>query len=126
MKEFLRPLKDKDYDGINFLRNENGDLEVSGFSYKIPSENIGKNEMGGYYDIIIFSDDPPKMPERFQAILTSPLHYISRMIDDGFLGIVAKVTETSEKFMSETFNTISEYSEVNIKYYEESKNDEQA
>ena len=126
MKEYLLPLKDKDYDGINFYRNNDGDLEISAFNYKTPSPKVGGNEMGDFYDIIIFSEDPPKMPERFKAILTSPLHYISRMLDDGFLGVVAKVTENSDNFMCDIFDGMSERAKIYIKYYEEEMNDEQS
>ena len=124
MKDYLLPLKNKGFDGINFYRNEKGDLEISAFNYKTQSENIGGNEMGDYYDIIIFPEEPPKMPERFQAILISPLDYISRMIDDGFLGLVAKVTKNSDNFMQDAFEAISERAALYIKYYEEDEDDE--
>jgi hypothetical protein len=125
MKDYLLPLKNRDFDGINFYLNEESELEVSAFDYKTPGEKVGGNEMGDYYDIIIFSPDPPKMPERFQAILTSPLHYISRMIDDGFLGVVAKVTTTSDNFMQGIHKHLDNLVEVYIKHYEEDRNDEQ-
>lgn len=125
MREYLLPLKNKDYDGINFYRNGEGELEVSAFNYRTEAEKVGGNDMGDYYDIIIFSEEPPKMPERFKAILTSPLHYISRMIDDGFLGVVAKVTTNSDNFMEDIFNAMSERAALYIKYYEELQDDEQ-
>lgn len=125
MNESLLRLKTEKYDGINFYLNENGDVQVDIFSYKNDVEKVGGNEMGDLYDIIIFPEDPPKMPERFKAILTSPPHYVDRMIEDGFLGIVAKVTTTSDKFMDETFeytnNMVSDY----IKTYEAETDDEQ-
>lgn len=124
MKEFLQQLKDKDFDGLNFYRNNEGNLEINGFGYKNPGEKIGGTEMGDFYDIIIFQEEPPKMPERFQAILTSPLHYISRMIDDGFLGVVAKVTTTSDRIMENCFDEMSSKAAMYIKYYEENENDE--
>lgn len=124
MKEFLRPLKDKNFDGLNFYRNKDGNLEIDGFGYKNPGEKVGGTELGDYYDIIIFPEDPPKMPERFQAILISPLDYISRMMDDGFLGIVAKATTTSNTIMDEAFENMCERAAEYIKYYEEYENDE--
>ena len=126
MKEYLLPLKNKDFDGINFYLNEEGDLEISAFHYKNPGEKQGGNEMGDFYDIIIFSPEPPKMPERFKAILISPLHYVSRMIEDGFLGVVAKVTKNSDNFMDDVFEVMSERAKLYIEYYEELEKNEQA
>jgi len=124
MKEFLRPLKNKNFDGLNFYRNGDGNLEINGFGYKNPGEKLEGSELGDLYDIIIFSEDPPKMPERFQAILISPLDYVERMMDDGFLGIVAKATTTSDTMMDEAFEQMSERAAEYIKFYEELDNDE--
>lgn len=124
MKEYLQQLKGKDFDGLNFYRNEDCDLEITGFSYRNPGEKIGGNKMGDFYDIIILQEEPPTMPERFQAILISPLHYISRMIDDGFLGVVARVTTTSDKVMENCFEEMSRKAAKYIKHYEENENDE--
>lgn len=125
MKEFLQALKNKDFDGLNFYRNGRGDLEVDGFGYKNPGEKLVGSELGDLYDIIIFPEDPPKMPERFKAILISPLDYISRMIDSGFLGVVAKATTTSDTIMEEVFENMSERAADYIEYYERLQNDEQ-
>lgn len=124
MKEFLLPLKNKEFDGLNFYRNKDGNLEIDGFGYKNPGEKLPGSEMGDLYDIIVFAEDPPKMPERFKAILISPLDYVSRMIDDGFLGIVAKATTTSDTVMEDAFNQMSERAAEYIKFYEELENDE--
>lgn len=124
MKEYLRPLKNKNFDGINFYRNEEGDLEVNAFTYKSFGEKLEGSEMGEMYDIIIFSEERPKMPERFKAILTSPLDYISRMIDDGFLGVVAKATTTSDKLMDGVQEHMNETVSKYIQEYGEFSNDE--
>lgn len=122
MKEFLQNLKYKEFHGLNFYKNQNGDLTVDGFEFKNFGEKLPGSSMGDLYDIIIFQEEPPKVPERFKAILISPLHYVSRMIDDGFLGVVAKATTTSDKFMGEIYDemyqTVSEY----ISEYEENMN----
>lgn len=119
MSESLLQLKTENYDGINFYINDDGDTEIDVFCYKEPSEKVEGSSMGDMYDIIIFQEDPPKMPERFKAILISPTHYVSRMIEDGFLGVVARATKTSDAFMDNTFDhmnkTVAEY----IKLYEE-------
>jgi hypothetical protein len=123
MNEFLRKFENRDFDGLNFYRNENGDLAVDGFEFKNFGEKLPGSEIGDLYDIIIFPEEPPKAPERFKAILTSPIHYVSRMIDDGFLGVVAKATTTSEKFMSDIFDEMHNMVLDYIDEYEEKNND---
>jgi hypothetical protein len=123
MNESLLRLKTEKYDGINFYLNDDGDVTVDVFTYKNPPEYVGGSEMGDLYDIIIFPEDPPKMPERFKAILSSPPHYVDRMIQDGFLGVIAKVTTTSDKFMDETLQYTNDMVANYIKIYED-ENDE--
>lgn len=125
MKEFLRPLKTKDFDGLNFFRNDEGDFEVNGFSYKEFGEKQEGSVMGDMYEIIIFSEEPPKMPERFKAILISPLDYISRMMDDGFLGMVAKATTTSENFMNNVEEQLNKRVAKYIEIYNEEIDDDE-
>lgn len=124
MKEFLHKLKDKKFDGLNFYRNQEGLHEVSGFDYKKPGEKVGGTKLGDYYHIIVFQEEPPKMPEKFEAILVSPLHYVSRMMEDGFLGTISKVTTNSEHVVQEMFKGISERVAEYIKHYEEVEDDE--
>jgi hypothetical protein len=119
MNESLLQLKTDKFDGINFYINEDGDTEVDVFLYKEPSEKVEGSSMGDLYDIIIFQEEPPKMPERFKAILISPAHYVSRMIEDGFLGVVAKVTKASDSFMDHTEKHMNEMVTEYIKTYEE-------
>lgn len=123
MSESWQALKTEPFDGINFYRNDDGDLEICGFQYKDPGEKISGNSSGDLYDIIIFPEDPPKMPEKFQAILISPIDYITNMLDNGFLGLVAKTTTTSNKFVTEAFDALSERTAEYIEYYEKEMND---
>lgn len=124
MKEFLQHLKNNDFDGLNFFRNGDGDLEINGFDYKNPGEKVGGTELGDLYHIIVFPEDPPKMPELFDAILISPVHYVSRMIDDGFLGVVSKVTTNSRSVAEAMFQGMSKRVSEYIKDYEGIENDE--
>jgi hypothetical protein len=124
MKEFLRVLKDKDFDGINFYRNEEDDLEVSGFKLKDFGEKKEGSMVGDMHDIIVVKYYPPHLPERFEAILSSPLHYISRMMEDGFVGVVVKATTTTDEFMQDIFVEMTKDAELLISEYEkEMKND---
>jgi hypothetical protein len=123
MSESWQTLKTEPFDGINFYRNEEGKMEITSFLFKKPGEKIGGSTSGDLYDIIIFPEDPPKMPEKFQAILISPLDYIENMIDNGFLGVVSKVTTTSAEFIDTTFNALCENATEYMDYYEKEMKD---
>jgi hypothetical protein len=123
MSESWQALKTEPFDGINFYRNDDGDLEICGFQYTDAGEKIAGSSSGELYDIIIFPEDPPKMPEKFQAILISPIDYIENMLDNGFLGLVAKTTTKSAKFIDVAFNELSERTAEYIEYYEKEMKD---
>jgi hypothetical protein len=118
MKEFLRVLKDKNFDGINFYLNEDEDMEVQGFELKDFGEKKEGSMMGDMHDIIIAKYWPPQLPERFEAILSSPLHYVSRMMEDGFVGVVVKATTTTDAFMHDIFVEMTKDAELEISEYE--------
>jgi hypothetical protein len=122
MSESFLQLKISEFDGINFYRNEEH-IEVDSFQYTEPFVKLEGSAMGDLYDIIIFPEDPPKMPERFKAILTSPIHYVERMVEDGFLGVVAKATTTSDEFMDEVEEHFNAMVAVYVKHYEEDENE---
>jgi hypothetical protein len=118
MNESWQTLRTEPFDGINFYRDEKGDVAISSFLFKFPGEKTGGNKSGDLYDIIIFPEDPPKMPEKFQAILLSPLDYIENMIDNGFLGLISKVTTTSAEFVDTTFEALCKNASEYIDEYE--------
>jgi hypothetical protein len=123
MSESWQALKTEPFDGINFYRNDDGDLEICGFQYTDAGEKIAGSSSGELYDIIIFPEDPPKMPEKFQAILISPIDYIENMLDNGFLGLVAKTTTKSAEFIDVAFNELCERTAEYIEYYEKEMKD---
>jgi hypothetical protein len=122
MSESFLQLKISEFDGNNFYRNEEN-IEVDSFQYTEPFVKLEGSAMGDLYDIIIFPEDPPKMPERFKAILSSPIHYVERMVKDGFLGVVAKATTTSDEFMDEVEEHFNAMVAIYVKHYEEDENE---
>ena len=58
------------------------------------------------------------MPERFQAILISPIDYVDRMAEDGFYGVVTKFTTTSKEIMDDIMVNMEDESFEYIKDYE--------
>lgn len=113
----------KEYDGLTFYREDLETVNIAGFKMDNPGTKKEGSPMGDLYDIIIFNDvlKNPSMPERFQAILSSPMDYVKRMVNDGFLGVVVKSSSTSDKFMDDTFKTAEEYVRDWIKQHEEKR-----
>jgi hypothetical protein len=123
MTESWLALMNEEYDGINFFRNDEDEIEIVSFQFKESGDKIGGTSIGDLYDIMIFPEHPPKMPEKFQAILSSPIDYIYNMIDNGFLGVVSKVTTSSEKVVEEVFDGLCENVSEYIDYYEKEMKD---
>lgn len=112
MLEFLKEIKNDKFDAFFFVPGpEEDSVSVEGAKYKDPGENIGGNEMGDMYHIMVFKQDDegnPINPDLFEAILIEPLEYISRLITCDFYGFVAKKTTTSTSFATNTFDKINE------------------
>lgn len=120
----LRNIDPQHYDGVNFYRENDQAVNISVFKMIKQGTKKEGSPMGDLYDIILFPDidRKPSLPERFQAILTSPIDYVENMITNGFLGVVVRATDTSDEYMEEAFNEINENVEEWIKDYEESEN----
>jgi hypothetical protein len=101
-QQIIDDLRGTNFDGYNWI-NEDDKIQVIGVTYKNPGEKVGGSELGDMYDIIVIGEDDD-MPDRFQAILTSPIHYITRMINDGFDGIAYRMTTTSKAYVDAIYN----------------------
>jgi hypothetical protein len=112
MLEFLKPIKDTKFDSIAFLPHSDEDtVRVEGSEFKDAGENIGGNELGHSYHIIIFQideDGSTKNLEWFQGILLSPLDYISELIPQNWFGVIARNTTTSGKYAKDIFDKFKE------------------
>jgi hypothetical protein len=113
MLEYLKQIKDSNPDVIMFLPGEeDNSLIVMGQEYQNPGTKIDGSEFGDCYHIILFKQDEEtydvKFLDKFEAILTSPLDYISMLIPDDWFGIVCRKTTTSDKFAKEAFDNIRE------------------
>ena len=115
----------KEYDGLTFYREDEETVNIAGFKLENPGVKKTGSPMGDLYDIIIFNDvlKKPSMPERFEAILSSPMDYVKRMVGDGFLGVIVKSTSTSDEFMNDAFETAEDYVRDWIKQSEGKDND---
>jgi hypothetical protein len=112
MLEFLRSISKEPYDTITFISGDKKDsLEVMANCYKDGGTKIGGSELGDNFDIILFKEDMDGKliePDRFEAILMEPLEYISTLITGDWYGIIARKTTTSQKFVNEIFDKLTE------------------
>lgn len=114
MLEALKVLKEEDnFDAFFFLPGEEEDtVHIEGALYKNPGEKVGGSEMGDEYHVILFkenaTDDVLYDIDRFDAIFSDPLEYISQLIPAKWFGVIAKKTTTSDSFMQKTFDKLQE------------------
>ena len=107
MIDFLRDIVD--YDMIFFTPNSKDEdsVDIRSAKYKDPGNNVGGSDMGHSYEIIVFqmSDDGIKGLDKFEAILSEPRVYISRMINEDWYGLVARKTTTSNNTVQDIFDS---------------------
>ena len=101
MLDYLKPLKDKDFDFLTFLEGDvKNSIQIQGTEYQNRGEKVGGGIMGDEFHIILFRDhktdkDQYDNVENFDAVLVDPLEYISQLIPTGWFGIIARKTTTS-------------------------------
>jgi hypothetical protein len=111
MLEYLKPFKEANPDAFYFLPGENNKIVLESLTYKDFGDKIGGSKLGDEYHIILFKEDAEGNMsglEMFDAVLVSPYEYISRMMPEGWLGLIAKKTTTSYDFVKNTFDKLSE------------------
>jgi hypothetical protein len=112
MIEIPKELKNDPFDTFFFLPGEKEDtIHLESAMYKESSEKIGGSSLGDGYHIILFreSEDGELVDvEQFNAVLIDPIAYISRMLSIDWYGIVAKMTTTSNNFIQNTFDKLTE------------------
>ena len=93
--------KETDLDGYVFVPHDDSDGSsvIEGFKYKECGDPMGGSEMGAEYEIVLFTEDGV-VTDRFSAILVSPVEYVIRMTEDGFYGIVGRLTTKSSEAFS--------------------------
>ena len=101
MLDYLQPLKDSDIDVIMFFEGEKPDsIRIEGTQYENRGEPVGASDMGNAYHIVLCKSHPTEDKyhqfDTFEAILAEPLEYISNRIPEGWFGIIAKKTTTSD------------------------------
>lgn len=101
MLDFLRAVKKEDYDFITFFEGDKKSwINVNCQEYTNRGDPVEFSDMGFKWHIILFrnhvTEDKFVGFDHFEAILLDPLEYISGLIPDGWFGIIAKKTTTSD------------------------------
>jgi len=105
MLDFLKHFKTENYDFLTFFEGEKKDqISIMTQEYANTGLPVGASRMGNAYHIILFrsheTEDKYIDLDSFDAILSDPLEYISGLIPQGWYGIIAKKTTTSEPIIN--------------------------
>lgn len=106
MLSFLEDIKE--YDALFFMPNEVCDLHIQSNIYKEPGTPVGGGSVGPEWHIVLFQHDEEEDKvinlDHFDAILSDPREYISSLIPEGWFGVVARKTTTSETFLKDALD----------------------
>jgi len=113
VKQPFSLIKAQECDAILILpaTDKPGETSIQGLTYKEPGDKIGGSELGDLFDIVSFrqtGDEEFDDLEHFQAILVCPYTYSEKMFEDGFLGLIARVTTTSKDMVERVTMRIGE------------------
>jgi len=110
----LRKLsKENDFDGFSFLpvykakwfssegKLAEGKTRIDAFVYKSNSDVVfddaPKHQHGSEYTVLLFTNEF-KVTDKFNAVLTEPVEYVIRMVEQGFYGVIGKKTTHSLEY----------------------------
>lgn len=112
MLESLKKLSEENYDTFLFLpTDEESQIHIQGSMYKDPGVKLDGSQLGDCYHIILFKEDEEGAVthlDLFEAILASPLEYMSQLLPMDWFGIICKKTTTSNVYVQKTFDSIKE------------------
>jgi len=112
MIEIPKTLKEEPFDAFFFLPGEKEDtIHLESAVYKNAGEKRGGSVMGDGYHIILFreaEDGELVDVEQFEAVLVDPVAYMSRMLSIDWFGILARMTTTSDTFIQNTFDKLTD------------------
>jgi hypothetical protein len=109
MLDFLKELKDEEFDAYFFLPGDTtGQIQIEGALYKEPGVSVGGNSLGKEYHVILFKENDAGIydVDRFDAVFTEPLEYMSSLIPENWYGMMARKTTTSNNFVQKVFDKL--------------------
>lgn len=108
MLEYLKDIEE--YDALFFMPHPEVDIHIQSNRYKNPGTPIDVGSVGPTWHVLLFKcneeTDTVENLDAFDAVLSDPREYISTLIPEGWFGIVAKKTTTSNSFISEALDKI--------------------
>ena len=113
MLDFLKIYKNQKIDFMTFFEGDKEDeISIMGQEYANTGEPVGASSMGEAYHIILLrsheTEDRYTDLDYFQAILCDPLEYISGLIPQGWYGVIARKTTTSEPIITKLLAKMNE------------------
>jgi hypothetical protein len=108
MLEYLKDIGDE-FDALFFLPMEDEEnINIITNKYKNPGQPIEGNIVGSWWHILLFkcNDETGVVEEldTFDAIFADPREYISGLIPQGWYGLIAKKTTTSNNFLDDAID----------------------
>ena len=108
MLEYLKDIEE--YDALFFMPHPNVDIHIQSNVYKNPGTPVDVSSIGPSWHVLLFTcneeTDTLENLDAFDAVLSDPREYISTLIPQGWFGIVAKKTTTSNSFISDALDKI--------------------
>lgn len=111
MLSYLEDVKDFDVLWFLPLEDDETSLRISSNVYKDAGEPVDTGAMGYTWHIMLFKtseeNDIEKL-DHFEGVLMEPREYISTLIPQGWYGMVARKTTTSNKFIQDVIDTFKD------------------
>ena len=111
----LREFAKHDHDAFYFVtdppkeQKKNGkSIHFEGFKYNDPGK-YEIHDLGQMYHVILFREDKEGLTvdlDLFEGILLDPYYYVSKLIPNGWYGIIAKKSTTSHEFVDEAYGAL--------------------
>jgi len=111
MNEILKEMKQGNYDVFTFFPGEKEhQVLIQGNSYKDPGEKLDYNDTGDCYHIILFKENGEiiEQLDRYDAILTSPVDYLSMLMEQDWYGAIFRKTTTSDAISQKLFDNLTQ------------------
>ena len=108
MLEYLKDVGEE-FDALFFLPMEDEEsINIITNRYKEPGDEVKGSELGNWWHILLFKCNEESGAvehlDTFDAIFSDPREYISGLIPQGWYGIVAKKTTTSNNFLDDAID----------------------
>lgn len=111
MLDYLKQFEKEDYDFFIFTPTEKDEqIHIEVGKYDDYGEDVEGSVVGKYHHIITFKlgEDEILNLDQVDAILGSPLEYMSMIIPMDFYGVICKKTTKSTEFAKKIFDNLKE------------------